>query len=55
MLLGDDHRAVRDAVRQYVQPEIAPPRRGLGQSHQFPRRSLKGLADLGCWRGGARR
>jgi len=49
MLLSDDHRAVQDAVRQYVQAEIAPHAAAWDKSHQFPAAQLKGLAALGCY------
>jgi butyryl-CoA dehydrogenase len=49
MLLSDDHRAVQEAVRQYVQAEIAPHAAAWDKSHQFPAAPLKGLAGLGCY------
>ena len=49
MLLSDDHRAVQEAVRQYVQAEIAPHAAAWDKSHQFPAAQLKGLAGLGCY------
>ena len=49
MLLSDDHRAVQDAVRQFVQAEIAPHAAAWDKSHQFPAAQLKGLAALGCY------
>ena len=49
MLLSDDHRAVQEAVRQYVQAEIAPHAAAWDKSHQFPKAQLRGLADLGCY------
>ena len=49
MLLSDDHLAVQDAVRQYVQAEIAPHAAAWDKSHQFPAAQLKGLAVLGCY------
>ena len=49
MLLSDDHRAVQDAVRAYVQAEVAPHAAALDKSHEFPRAQLRGLADLGCY------
>ena len=49
MLLSDDHRAVQDAVRSYVQAEIAPRAAAWDKSHQFPKAQLKGLAELGCY------
>ncbi|HLL11515.1 MAG TPA: acyl-CoA dehydrogenase family protein [Rubrivivax sp.] len=49
MVLSDDHRAVQDAVRSYVQAEIAPHAAAWDKSHQFPQAQLKGLAALGCY------
>ena len=49
MLLSDDHLAVQDAVRAYVQREIAPHAAAWDKSHEFPKAALKGLAALGCY------
>lgn len=49
MLLSDDHRAVQDAVRDYVQAEIAPHAAEWDKTHHFPAEQLKGLAGLGCY------
>ncbi len=49
MMLSDDHRAVQEAVRQYVQAEIAPHAAAWDKSSQFPAAQLKGLAALGCY------
>ena len=49
MLLSDDHIAVQDAVRAYVQAEIAPHAAAWDKSHTFPAAQLKGLAGLGCY------
>ncbi len=49
MLLPDDHRAVQDAVRDYVQAEIAPQAAAWDRSHHFPKAELRGLAALGCF------
>ena len=48
MLLSEDHRAVQDAVRAYVQAEIAPHAAAWDKSHAFPKDALRGLAQLGC-------
>lgn len=48
MLLSEHHRAVQEAVRDYVQAEIAPQAAAWDKSHQFPAAALKGLAALGC-------
>jgi alkylation response protein AidB-like acyl-CoA dehydrogenase len=49
MLLNEDHLAVQDAVRNYVQAEIAPHAAAWDKSHAFPAAQLKGLAALGCY------
>jgi len=49
MLLSEDHRAVQDAVRSYVQDCIAPQAAAWDKNHQFPAAELKGLAALGCY------
>jgi butyryl-CoA dehydrogenase len=49
MLLSDDHRAVQDAVRAYVQDQIAPNAARWDKEHHFPAAELKGLAELGCY------
>ena len=49
MLLSDDHRAVQDAVRAFVQQEIAPHAARWDKECHFPAAELKGLAALGCY------
>ena len=49
MLLTEDHRAVQDAVRAYVQDHIAPRAAAWDKSHHFPADELRGLAALGCY------
>ncbi|NDY92685.1 acyl-CoA dehydrogenase family protein [Ideonella livida] len=49
MLLSEDHRAVQDAVRAYVQEQIAPHAARWDKEHHFPAEQLKGLAALGCY------
>ena len=49
MLLSEDHIAVQDAVRSFVQAEIAPHAAAWDKSHSFPAAQLKGLAALGCY------
>ena len=49
MLLSEDHRAVQDAVRTYVQDQIAPQAAAWDKSHHFPKAELRGLAGLGCY------
>ena len=49
MLLSEDHRAIQDAIRAYVQDQIAPKADEWDKSHCFPAEELKGLAALGCY------
>jgi butyryl-CoA dehydrogenase len=49
MLLSEDHLAVQDAVRTFVQAEIAPHAARWDKEHHFPAEQLKGLAALGCY------
>ncbi|MBT9492040.1 MAG: acyl-CoA dehydrogenase family protein [Paucibacter sp.] len=49
MLLSEDHQAVQDAVRAYVQAEIAPKAAQWDKTHHFPAAELQGLAELGCY------
>jgi hypothetical protein len=49
MLLSDDHLAVQDAVRAFVQAEIAPKAAAWDRTGHFPKAELRGLADLGCY------
>ena len=49
MLLTEDHLAVQDAIRAYVQAEIAPHAAAWDKTHHFPAEQLKGLAALGCY------
>jgi len=49
MLLSPDHLAVQDAVRTFVQAEIAPYAAAWDKSHEFPSAPLRGLAALGCY------
>ena len=49
MLLSEDHVAVQDAVRTFVQAEIAPHAPAWDKSHEFPRAQLEELAQLGCY------
>ena len=49
MLLSEDHIAVQDAVRAYVQDRISPKAAEWDKTHHFPKTELKGLAELGCY------
>jgi alkylation response protein AidB-like acyl-CoA dehydrogenase len=47
--LNDDHRAIQDAIRTYVQDRIAPQAAAWDKSGHFPKEELRGLAELGCY------
>ena len=49
MLLSEDHLAVQDAVRSFVQAEVAPHAAAWDKNHSFPAAALQGLAALGCY------
>src|ERR1700741_1381919 len=49
MQLSEDHRAVQDPVRTFVQERIAPNAARWDKSHHFPKAELRGLAELGCY------
>lgn len=49
MLLSEDHLAVREAVRAFVQAEIAPHAARWDRERHFPAEALRGLAGLGCY------
>jgi butyryl-CoA dehydrogenase len=49
MKLGDDHLAVQDAVRGYVQDRITPNAARWSKDAHFPKDELQGLAALGCY------
>ena len=48
MLLSDDHRAIQDAIRSYVQDQIAPHAARWDKEHHFPKEAHQGLAALGA-------
>ena len=49
MLLTEDHLAVQEAVRAFVQAEVTPHAAAWDKSHEFPKAALQGLARLGCY------
>ena len=49
MMLNEDQRAVQEAVRTFVQDQIAPKAAMWDRTHHFPKEELKGLAELGCY------
>jgi butyryl-CoA dehydrogenase len=49
VILDADHIAVQDAVRGYVQDQIAPMAAQWDRDSHFPKAELQGLAALGCY------
>jgi butyryl-CoA dehydrogenase len=49
MLINQDQRMVRDAIRNFVQSEVAPNAAQWAKTATFPKDALKGLAQLGCY------
>ncbi|MFA7665861.1 MAG: acyl-CoA dehydrogenase family protein [Burkholderiaceae bacterium] len=49
MLLDDDQRMIRDAVRAFVRERIAPHAATWDRERSFPAEALAGLAALGCY------
>ena len=49
MVISPDHLAIREAIREFVQAEIAPQAAQWDKTHEFPRSQLRGLAQLGCY------
>ncbi|MGE8396283.1 MAG: acyl-CoA dehydrogenase family protein [Comamonas sp.] len=49
MLLSEDQQMIRDAVRSFVQEQIAPHAAHWDKEHHFPKDVHQGLAALGCY------
>ncbi len=48
-LLTEEHKMIRDAVRNYVKKEISPIIEDYAQRAEFPIQIVKQLGDLGCF------
>lgn len=48
-LLTDEHKLVRESVRNYVKKEISPIIEDYAQRAEFPLQIVKQLGDLGCF------
>ncbi|MCW3116530.1 MAG: acyl-CoA dehydrogenase [Chitinophagaceae bacterium] len=48
-LLTEEHKLVRESVRNYVKKEISPIIEDYAQRAEFPRQIVKQLGDLGCF------
>jgi butyryl-CoA dehydrogenase len=49
MVITQDQSMVRDAIRDFVQCEVAPHAAKWAKEATFPKDALKGLAQLGCY------
>jgi butyryl-CoA dehydrogenase len=49
MVISQEHRMVRDAIRDFVQSEVAPHAAKWAKEATFPKVALTGLAQLGCY------
>ncbi|NLR73772.1 acyl-CoA dehydrogenase [Leeia sp. IMCC25680] len=49
VLLNEDQRLIRDAVRDYAQHELWPTAAERDRSHRFPREELQALASMGLF------
>ncbi len=48
-LLTEEHKMVRDSVRNYVKKEISPIIEDYAQRAEFPEQIVKQLGELGCF------
>src|SRR5580765_6266145 len=48
-LLSDEHKLIRESVRNYVKKEISPIIEDYAQRAEFPEQIIKRLGDLGCF------
>ena len=48
-LLTDEHKLIRETVRNYVKKEISPIIEDYAQRAEFPKQIIKQLGDLGCF------
>ena len=48
MVLSEEHRMIRDALRDYARERLAPQAARWDKEHHFPQAELKELAALGA-------
>jgi len=48
-LLTDEHKLIRESVRNYVKKEISPIIEDYAQRAEFPKQIVKQMGDLGCF------
>ena len=49
MILNDEHRMIRDALRSFAQERLAPNAARWDREHHFPKQELQELAQLGAF------
>ena len=48
-LLSEEHKLIRETVRNYVKKEISPIIEDYAQKAEFPLQIVKQMGDLGCF------
>ena len=48
-LLSDEHKLIRDTVRQWVKKEVSPIIEDYAQKAEFPQHLVKQLGEIGCF------
>jgi glutaryl-CoA dehydrogenase len=48
-LLTNEHKLIRDSVRQWVKKEVSPIIEDYAQKSEFPNHLLEGLANIGAF------
>lgn len=48
-LLTEEHKLIRDSVREWVKKEVSPIIEDFAQRAEFPKHLIKGLADIGAF------
>src|SRR5215212_8868761 len=48
-LLTEEHKLIRETVRNYVKKEISPIIEGYAQRAEFPQQIVKQMGELGCF------
>lgn len=48
-LLSEEHKLIRETIRQWVKKEVSPLIEASCQQAEFPRQLIRGLADSGCF------
>lgn len=48
-LLTEEHKMIRDSVRDYVKRELSPIIEACNQQAEFPKHIVKGLGEIGCF------